>query len=79
MLTGAIIPDTGEVLMDGEPVHFRNPMDARAAGIETVFQNLALSPALSIVDNLLFAREQRKLGPLGQCFRLLDRIGKYES
>ena len=73
VLAGAIIPDTGEVLMDGEPVHFRNPMDARAAGIETVFQNLALSPALSIVDNLFLGRERRKPGPLGQYFRLLDR------
>ena len=73
VLAGAITPDSGEVLMDGKPVHFRSPMEARAAGIETVYQNLALSPALSIADNLFLGRERRKSGPLGRIFRLLDR------
>jgi fructose transport system ATP-binding protein len=59
--------------MDGKPVHFRSPMDARRVGIETVYQDLALSPALSIADNLFLGREQRKPGPLGTFFRLLDR------
>jgi fructose transport system ATP-binding protein len=72
VLAGAIIADQGEVLLDGKPVHFRSPIEAREAGIETVFQNLALSPALSIVDNLFLGRESRKSGPLGQYFRLLD-------
>ena len=49
------------------------PMDARQAGIETVYQNLALSPALSIVDNLFLGREIRAKGPLGQWFRKLDK------
>jgi fructose transport system ATP-binding protein len=73
VLAGAVIPDAGEVLMDGKPVHFKTPMDARAAGIETVYQNLALSPALSIAENMFLGREIRKPGPLGQFFRLLDR------
>jgi fructose transport system ATP-binding protein len=73
VLAGAITPDAGEVLMDGKPVHFRSPIEARNAGIETVYQNLALSPALSIADNLFLGRERRKPGPLGQYFRLLDR------
>jgi fructose transport system ATP-binding protein len=73
VLAGAINPDAGEVLMDGKPVHFRSPIEARNAGIETVYQNLALSPALSIADNLFLGRERRKPGPLGQFFRLLDR------
>jgi fructose transport system ATP-binding protein len=73
VLAGAITPDSGEVLMDGKPVHFRSPMEARAAGIGTVYQNLALSPALSIADNLFLGRERRKSGPLGRIFRLLDR------
>ena len=72
-LTGAIAPDHGEILMDGQPIHFRSPMDARRAGIETVYQNLALSPALSIVDNLFLGREIRAKGPLGQWFRKLDK------
>ena len=72
-LTGAVAPDHGEILMDGQPIHFRSPMDARRAGIETVYQNLALSPALSIVDNLFLGREIRAKGPLGLLFRKLDK------
>ncbi len=73
VLAGAVSPDQGQVLMDGKEVHFRSPIEARNAGIETVFQNLALSPALSIADNLFLGRERRKKGPLGSFFRLLDR------
>jgi fructose transport system ATP-binding protein len=72
-ITGAIAPDHGEIMMDGKPIHFRSPMDARRAGIETVYQNLALSPALSIVDNLFLGREIRAKGPLGALFRKLDK------
>ena len=61
-LSGAVIPDHGEIQLAGEPVHFRSPMDARAAGIETVYQHLALSPALSIADNLFLGRERRSPG-----------------
>jgi fructose transport system ATP-binding protein len=73
VLAGAIIPDQGQVLMDGKVVQFRTPIEARNAGIETVYQNLALSPALSIADNLFLGRELRKRGFLGDVFRLLDR------
>ena len=72
-LTGAVIPDHGEVRLDGEAVQFRSPMEARAAGIETVYQNLALSPALSIADNLFLGREIRASGLAGSLFRKLDR------
>jgi fructose transport system ATP-binding protein len=48
-------------------------MDARLNGIETVYQNLALSPALSISDNMFLGREIRKPGVIGQFFRMLDR------
>jgi fructose transport system ATP-binding protein len=72
-LSGAIAPDHGEITMDGKPIHFRSPMEARNAGIETVYQNLALSPALSIVDNLFLGREIRAKGPMGQWFRKLDK------
>ena len=51
-LCGAVIPDSGEIRLAGEVIHFRSPIDAREAGIETVYQNLALSPALSIADNI---------------------------
>jgi len=72
-LTGAVTPDHGEIELDGKPIHFRSPMDARQAGIETVYQNLALSPALSIVDNLFLGREMRAAGPFGRLFRTLDK------
>ena len=74
-LSGANIADEGEVLLDGSPVRFRTPMDARAAGIETVYQNLALAPALDISENLFLGRERRKPGVLGSVFRLLDHSG----
>ncbi|NJM93190.1 MAG: sugar ABC transporter ATP-binding protein [Rhodospirillaceae bacterium] len=72
-LCGAILPDHGEVLMDGKPIHFRSPMEARQAGIETVYQTLALSPALSIVDNMFLGREIRAKGIAGSLFRKLDK------
>jgi fructose transport system ATP-binding protein len=72
-LSGALVPDDGEVLLDGKPVVFRSPLDAQAAGIETVHQTLALSPSLSIADNLFLGREIRHPGVLGSVFRMLDR------
>jgi fructose transport system ATP-binding protein len=72
-IAGAIIPDAGEIRLDGKLVHFHSPLDARAAGIETVYQHLALCPALSIVDNLFLGREERVGGLLGKIFRSLDR------
>jgi fructose transport system ATP-binding protein len=72
-LTGAITPDDGDVLLDGEPVKFRSPLAAREAGIETVYQTLALSPSLSIADNMFLGREQRSSGILGRLIGLLDR------
>jgi fructose transport system ATP-binding protein len=74
-LTGALIPDHGEIRLNGEVIHFTSPQDARAAGIETVYQNLALSPALTIADNLFLGREMRMPGPAGNWFRMLDRAG----
>ena len=72
-VSGAIRPDSGEILMDGKPISFASPMEARAAGIETVYQNLALSPALSIADNMFMGREIRRPGVMGSWFRMLDR------
>ena len=72
-LSGALVPDAGEIYLDGEQVHFKNPMDARAAGIETVYQTLAVAPGLDIADNLFLGREERKPGVLGSVFRMLDR------
>ena len=72
-ISGAIIPDEGEIWLEGRRLNFTSPMDARAAGIETVYQNLALSPALSIADNMFMGREIRKPGVFGAVFKMLDR------
>jgi fructose transport system ATP-binding protein len=74
-LTGAEVPDTGELFVSGQPVHFKRPQDARAHGIETVYQNLAVSPALDVASNLFLGREERRAGLLGSVFRMLDTQG----
>jgi fructose transport system ATP-binding protein len=73
VLCGAVIPDEGQVLLDGVPVHFSSPMDPRKRGIETVYQDLAVAPALDIATNLFLGREVRCRGILGSWFRLLDK------
>ncbi|MGO4851593.1 ATP-binding cassette domain-containing protein [Phaeovulum sp. W22_SRMD_FR3] len=72
-MSGAIIPDDGEIFLDGKKVQFTSPIEARAHGIETVYQTLAMSPALSIADNMFMGRELRKPGIMGSLFRQLDR------
>ncbi|MFN7027581.1 MAG: ATP-binding cassette domain-containing protein [Pseudorhizobium sp.] len=72
-ISGAITPDEGEIRLEGQAVQFRSPIEARKAGIETVYQNLALSPALSIADNMFLGRELRKPGFTGKWLRKLDR------
>jgi fructose transport system ATP-binding protein len=71
-LSGATIPDAGKILLDGQPIHFRSPMDARRAGIETVYQDLAVAPAMTIAENLFLGRELRRPGFLGNVLRMLD-------
>jgi len=72
-LSGALQVDSGEMRLDGTPFHFHSPIDARAAGIETVYQTLAMSPALSIADNMFMGRELRRPGIRGSLMRQLDR------
>ena len=72
-ICGAVLADEGEIKLDGKTLNFKSPIEARDAGIETVYQNLALSPALSIADNMFLGREIRKPGYLGSFFRMLDR------
>src|SRR5215470_3512397 len=70
-LSGAIIPDEGEIRLDGQPVRFNSPLDARRQGIETVYQDLAVAPALTIAENLFLGRELRRSGVLGKWLRML--------
>jgi fructose transport system ATP-binding protein len=74
-LSGAMTPDAGTMLVDGQEMVFRSTQDARAAGIETVYQTLAVAPALDVASNLFLAREQRRAGVLGKVFRMLDTGG----
>ena len=74
-LSGAYTLDGGELSIDGHAVNFRNVQDARDVGIETVYQTLAVIPALDIASNLYLAREERRAGPLGSVLRMLDKKG----
>ena len=72
-LSGATIPDEGAIWLDGQPIHFKSPIDARRVGIETVYQDLAVAPAMTITENLFLGRELRREGPLGSILRMLDK------
>ena len=71
-LSGAMIPDRGSLKVAGEPVSFKSTAEARVAGIETVYQTLAVAPALDIASNLYLAREIRRPGLAGSVLRMLD-------
>ena len=72
-LSGALVPDEGEIRLDGKVVKFHTPIDARRQGIETVYQDLAVAAAMTIAENLFLGREVRKSGILGNVFRMLDK------
>lgn len=66
MLTGAVRPDEGELILNGRPVDFSDPLDARMQGVEVVFQELALAPNLDVTANVFLGRELRRSGMLGR-------------
>ena len=72
-LSGALVPDEGEMFLDGKPVHFNSPIDARKHGIEAVYQDLAVAPAMTIAENLFLGREILRPGFLGQWLRVIDK------
>ncbi|WP_234463833.1 ATP-binding cassette domain-containing protein [Paracoccus caeni] len=72
-ISGAVQPDEGEIRLDGKPIQFASPLEARQSGIETVYQTLALSPALSISDNMFMGRELRRKNIMGKVFGMLDK------
>jgi len=72
-LAGALIPDSGQIYLDGEPVRFSSPLDARLAGVETVYQELAVATQLDIAQNMFLGREVRKPGVLGAFLWQLDK------
>jgi fructose transport system ATP-binding protein len=72
-LSGALVPDAGEIRLDGKPVHFHSPLDARRQGVETVYQDLAVAPAMDIAENLFLGRELRRRGLFGSVLRMVDK------
>jgi fructose transport system ATP-binding protein len=74
-VTGALTPDEGSIVLNGHTIEFKRPQDARDAGIETVYQTLAVSPALDVASNMFLGRERRRKGPLGSWLRMLDTSG----
>jgi len=61
ILTGALRPDSGNLLLKAQPYSPRNPLEAQAAGVSAVFQELSLIPDLSIAQNIWFCREPRSI------------------
>lgn len=75
IIAGNFPPSSGEILIDGEPQHFREPKDAREKGIEVVYQDLALCDNLTAAENVFLGRELfRQVGP----FRILDYRRMYD-
>jgi fructose transport system ATP-binding protein len=72
-LSGATVPDEGRIELDGQAIHFKTPIDARRAGIETVYQDLAVAAAMTIAENLFLGREIRRPGFMGNVLRMLDK------
>src|SRR5581483_3628266 len=75
VICGGLRPDEGRVVVDGKERHFTDPSDARAAGIETVFQNLALIPTLNIWENIYLCREELGPGAVGRALRAMNKRG----
>jgi simple sugar transport system ATP-binding protein len=73
VLSGALMPDSGEIEVAGRPFRATSPTSAQAAGIETVYQDLALAPDLGPVQNMFLGREIRRRGLLGLLGFLDDR------
>ncbi|MGH9066209.1 MAG: ATP-binding cassette domain-containing protein [Acidimicrobiales bacterium] len=65
ILSGALPPSSGSILVGGRDATLASPLDARRQGIETVYQDLALAPHLPVWANLFLGREQKVRGPLG--------------
>lgn len=75
IIAGNFPPSAGEMTLEGKPVHFHKPVEARAAGIEVVYQDLALCNNLTASANVFLGREKmRRIGP----FKLLDDRAMHE-
>jgi ABC-type sugar transport system ATPase subunit len=79
MLSGAVTPDSGELLVGGAPVKLSTPNDARHLGIETIYQDLALLPNLDVTTNLYLGREEMVARPFGSLGILARRRMREEA
>ena len=70
IISGALVPDEGEIFINGEKVRFETPLDAKKMGIETVYQNLALVNSLDVANNLFLGKE-KVISLFGNSFRIL--------
>src|SRR4051794_23119239 len=66
VLAGALAQDSGTIALDGREMHFTSPRDAQDAGIETVYQDLALAQTLDSADNVFLGREKLLPGLRGR-------------
>lgn len=73
IISGLYRQTSGEIYLNDTPCHFRNPADAMAAGIETVYQHLALIEQLDVADNVYLGRETTRFGFWGRVLGILDR------
>ncbi len=72
ILSGVITPSAGDILIDGKPVQLRRAQDAMDAGIETVYQDLALVDTMSAYQNVYLGREELSPNPLARLFSFVD-------
>src|SRR6266508_1898303 len=79
VITGVYPPDSGEITFEAQPVHISSPQDARRLGIETVYQDLAVTPHLDAVANIYLGRELRLRGLLGKLGFLDNRRMRRET
>jgi fructose transport system ATP-binding protein len=73
ILSGVLQPDSGDLLVDGRRVHLDSPTAARAVGIETVYQELAVVPMMDVAENLFLGREERVGGRFGHLLPIVSR------
>lgn len=66
VIAGAVQPDGGQVVFDGEERHWASPREAQESGIETLYQDMGLAPHLSVSGNIFLGRELRRKGLLGR-------------
>jgi ribose transport system ATP-binding protein len=62
IINGVVVLDGGQLLLDGNPVHFRSPQAAKSLGISTVFQELSLVPQMTVAENIFLTREPLRGG-----------------